>query len=369
MRIGIDGRELLSQRTGVGRYLAALCENWGNIELPYNLEFVLYTPTQDPSFDLQTPFNTVNSHTFTLHHIKGRPSTWWEQVQLPAIVNNDALDVFFSPAYSAPLRLNVPTVVTMHDVSFAAHPEWFHWREGARRRFLAQQTMTNAQAVIAVSNFSRDEILRHFTVPPTRIHVVHSGIEGHSVKAGDTNDPLILYVGSIFNRRNLPTLLRALKKVRAHVSDARLVIVGNNRTYPQEDLPALATELGVIDSVSFRAYVSDHQLAALYSRARVFAFLSEYEGFGLTPLEALAAHVPIVVGDTAVARELYANAALYVQPDNPTAVADALVALLTNVKMRDRQEERAVSLLPYFDWTRAAGETLTILTQAAHAHK
>ena len=364
MRIGIDGRELLNQRTGVGRYLAALCNHWTTISPRQDIEFILYTPTNQSQTTPAPPFDTTHPSIFTHRPVPGRPGTWWEQVQLPAVAKHDGLDVFFAPAYSAPLRLIIPTVVTMHDVSFAAHPEWFHWREGARRRWLAQQTMARARAVIAVSNFSRNEILNHFNVTPTRIHVVRSGIDVPPIGRRHLTGALILYVGSIFNRRHLPTLIQALRKVRAQVPDARLTIVGDDRTYPKQHLPALAEEIGVLDSTIFRAYVPDDELAALYTEASVFAFLSEYEGFGLTPLEALSAGVPIVVGDTAVARELYADAALYVPLGDVAATADALVALLTDTSLRRRQQDRADALLIHFNWSRTAQETLALLTDA-----
>ena len=365
MRIGIDGRELLNQRTGVGRYLAALCRQWATASKD-GVEFVVYTPTPDADLPhLGPPFDAASPGPFTHHPVAGQPGTWWEQVQLPTVANRDGLDVFFAPAYSAPLRLTVPTVVTMHDVSFAAHPEWFRWCEGARRRWLAQQTMANARSVIAVSDFSRDEILRYFSVPPGRIRVVRSGIEGRRAPAREVGGAQILYVGSIFNRRHLPTLIRALRKVRAQIPEAKLSIVGNDRTYPKQDLAALATQLGVREHVALRAYVSEDELIALYEEARVFAFLSEYEGFGLTPLEALAAGVPIVVGENAVARELYQDAALYVPRGDATATAEALVRVLTDTHLRRRQHDHAVAVLPRFDWARAARETLSVLHDAA----
>ena len=135
MRIGIDGRELVGQRTGVGRYLAALCTEWLESQ---DHEYVVYTPqTSDGTATLGPPFADRNASSFRHRAVAGPPGTWWEQVHLPRAANRDSLDVFFAPAYSTPMRLSAPCVVTMHDVSFEAHPEWFRWREGLRRRWLA----------------------------------------------------------------------------------------------------------------------------------------------------------------------------------------------------------------------------------------
>ena len=366
MRIGIDGRELLNQRTGVGRYLAALCGQWIARPPSGNVEFVLYTSAAGQDLAaLGPPFDDTPPTLFSHRPVAGRPSTWWEQVQLPATANRDGLDVFFAPAYSAPLRLAVPTVVTMHDVSFAAHPEWFRWREGARRRWFAQQSMARASVVIAVSNFSRAEILEHFSLTSSRIRVVRSGIEKRRSSVRRAPGSRILYVGSILNRRHLPTLIRAMRKVRTRVPDATLTIVGDDRTYPKQDLAALIAHTGAGDHVNLRAYVSEGELAALYDLASAFAFLSEYEGFGLTPLEALAAGVPIVVAETRVARELYQEAATYVPVADVLATADALVAVLTDGGLRSQQQDCARAVLRRFDWARAARDTLSALTEAA----
>ena len=127
MRVGIDGRELLGERTGVGSYLANLCTYWAELPDASPHEFIVYAPEpgKGPSV-LGTPFNSGQIDAFAYRYVPGSAGTWWEQQQLPAAVRRDELDVFFSPAYSAPLRITVPIVVTLHDVSFVAHPEWFH---------------------------------------------------------------------------------------------------------------------------------------------------------------------------------------------------------------------------------------------------
>lgn len=367
MRIGIDGRELLNRRTGVGRYLAALCDEW--LALPAGRhQFIVYSPRAGAGLgELGPPFVGRLSRAFHHRPVPGAGGTWWEQVQLPPAADRDALDVFFAPAYSAPLSLATPCVVTMHDVSFMARPEWFRWREGARRRWLARRTMRRARAVIAVSNFSRNEIVRWFDLPGERVHVVRHGIDPAPAppRRGSSEAPLVLYVGSIFNRRHLPALIRAFARVVRDVPAAELAIAGADRTWPRQDLAVVAEQCGVRERVALRAWVPEHELRALYSRARVFVFLSEYEGFGLPPLEALAAGVPAVVADTPVAREVYGDAAARVPPTDVGAIAAAIVGLLRNEVRRAALLRRADALLRTFSWQRAARDTLTVLTEAA----
>src|SRR6185503_15691176 len=125
-------------------------------------------------------------------------------------------------------------------------------------------------------------------------------------------DVNVLYVGSIFNRRHLPELIRAFGAIARARPEPCLDIVGDNRSYPRQDLTAAIRAEGLNGRVRWREYVEDDQLAKLYASSRAFAFLSEYEGLGMTPLEALAAGVPPVLLDTPVAHESCGEAALYV---------------------------------------------------------
>ena len=117
----------------------------------------------------------------------------------------------------------------------------------------------------------------------------------------------MLYVGSVFSRRHVPELVAGFTRLAQRHTDVRLEVVGDNRSIPPVDLMAITAATGLGDRIRVRPYVSDGELATLYAQATAFAFLSDYEGFGLTPLEALALDIPIVVLDTAVAREVYGD--------------------------------------------------------------
>jgi glycosyltransferase involved in cell wall biosynthesis len=192
-----------------------------------------------------------------------------------------------------------------------------------------------------------------------------SGVSESQNAEAPSREPLVLYVGSIFNRRRLRDLIKAFAIVARPRPGLRLEIVGDNRTHPHEDLQAIAAGAGVAAQVEVRAYVSDAALADLYARATVFAFLSEYEGFGLTPLEALANGVPPLVLDTDVAREVYGEAALYVPRDDLDATADGLRALLFDARARDSVLRHAAAVLGRYSWARAARATLDALESAA----
>ena len=368
LRIGIDARELLGSPTGVGRYLAEMLRRWTARPDADRRRFLLYVPG-DRHEGITNRLGDSLTGTCAVRPVAGTGTTWWEQVQLPAAAARDSLSVFFAPAYTAPLRLQVALVVAIHDVSYMAHPEWFPWRTGLRRRWLTGRSARRAAHVLTCSEFSRQEIAAHTGVPLDRVEVTRYGF-GQPARApreprGDTREPLILFAGSIFNRRHVPDLVRAFASVAARHPAARLVVAGENRTFPHEDPEGLARSLGMADRVAFRAYVTDEELADLYARARVFVFLSEYEGFGMTPLEALASGVPVIVSDTAVAREVYGPSACYVRPGEVDDVALALDRLLTDDAERARLLAAAPGILARYRWDDTAELTLRALERAA----
>lgn len=358
MRIGIDARELCGHSTGVGRYLGGLLREWSVDERARSHEFVLYAP-ESLGFGL-------DGHRFPTRVVSGPANTWWEQATMPALAARDHLDVFFAPAYSAPLFRRVPTVVAIHDLSFVARPDWFAAREGIRRRWLSRQSALSARAVITISQFSRRELVERFGLDESRIHVIPPGIHRPKVNADLSRaEGQVLFVGSIFNRRHLPHLIRAFGPVSRRHHEATLEIVGDNRSYPYQDLSKVIEIEGLNHQVRWREWVTDEELDTLYGTSRAFVFLSEYEGLGLTPLEALAAGVPPLLLDTTVARESCDDAAHYVSLADLEGTSRAIEALLFDQVLRGRLLGAAPRVLSRYSWSRAARETLAVLEQAA----
>ena len=354
MRIGIDVRELTGRPTGVGRFVSKLVRAWSSDPTARAHEFILYTPE---------PLNlAVDGRHFRIRVVPGGGGTWWEQRHLAKAANADHLDVFFAPAYTAPLRLLAPLVVIIHDLSYMAHPEWFRLTEGVRRRSLTRLVAARARTVIAVSKFSRSEIVERLSIPAERIVVIYQGVE--AIPAGDRRAPRVLFVGSIFNRRHVPDLIRACERLAQRFAGVTLDIVGDNRTYPRQDLAAIIRQEEASDIVRWHSYIPDDRLRALYGEARAFGFLSDYEGLGLTPLEAIASGIPAVLVDTAVARESCGDAALYVPRSDIRAVSEALEQILFHEATRERLLKAAPAVIERYDWERTARETLAVLLKA-----
>lgn len=358
MRIAIDAREIAGTPTGTGRYLSELLAGWADLPEAAGHDFILCGPA-----GLAPPARTPRRTSVLTSPGAG---TRWEQVALRRLLRTSRADVLFAPAYSGPVWCPVPMVLALHDVSFAARREWFSWREGVRRRLLARICAAQAARVLTLSAFSRREIVERLGVDPRTIEVIPLGVSERLRAAPGVrpSPPHVLYVGSIFNRRHVPALIDGFSRAAARVPLGHLDLVGDNRTRPFIDVGALAAASPVRDQITLRHYVSDEALAQLYAEAGVFVFLSEYEGFGLTPLEALAAGVPIVVLDTPVAREVYGDAAIYVSTPDPDHVAEAIVRAAVDGPEREAVRRAAPGVLARYSWPACARRTLEVLLSA-----
>lgn len=370
MRIAIDARELIAKPTGVGRYLSSLLHAWSRLPAAAGHEFVLCAPEGLRTYcdrSLNVSIATAPGH-----------GTLWQQITMPRLVHAVDADVIFAPAYSGPLVSKAPIVVSVHDVSFAAHPEWFGRREGLQRRVMSRLSAHRAARILTFSDFSKREIVRHLGVDADQVEVIYHGITSLGVadpygRFGGPSvteqpappEPVVLYAGSIFNRRHIPEMVEGFTTMAMRHPGVRLEIVGENRTMPFVNVGSLIEESPARDRIQLRSYVDDAQLSALYRTASAFVFCSDYEGFGMTPLEALAAGVPIVVLDTEVTREIYGPAAHYVPRPDPTLITAALEQVLFDPRERSRILTAAPAVLARYSWQECGHRTLQVLLSSA----
>jgi len=365
LRIGIDGRELEGHATGVGRYLRSLLRRFGAHD---RHRFVVYTAGP---VDLPSASDRIETRALSASH-----PILWEQRSLPAAAAADRLDVLLSPAYSCPLFSEVPRVTAMHDLSFFARREEFGFLHGLRRRWLARRSAGVSNAILACSQFTRSEVARHLGAGAAgRTAVVALGpdddlpkgpgrAESRAALGLDERSPLVITVGTVLRRRNVGVLVRAVARLLRSRTQVRLAIVGENRSHPFEDLSGLAAALGCESAVKVTGFVSDEEVVRHYAAADAAVFLSEYEGFGLPALEAMARGVPTLIANRDSLHEHFAPGALVVEPEE-LAVAEALDRVLREPTVGDDLRRRGRERAREFSWDRAAGETLAILEAAA----
>lgn len=355
--------------TGTGRYLRNLLRHWRQSR---GDTLVLYFKGPHPKDPL------LDHPSITLRPVGDGRSRGivWQEWPLPEAARHDALDVFFAPAYGCPLRMRTPRVTTIHDLSFFSWPADFTAREALRRRILVAASVQASSRIVAVSDFTRREILSHFPAAADRVAVVSEGPDddlpappgrAEARQRLGLTAPLVLSVGSVLNRRRAPVLLEAVRRLTSAPPEPLLDIVGENRTQPRLDLPQLASALGIDARVRFSGFVDEAALADRYAAADVFVYLSEYEGFGLPVLEAMARGVPVVTSTRPATGEIFADAALLVEPADSAAVAAAIARVLSSQRLRDDLVARGRALAARHSWADAAARTHALLREAASA--
>ena len=273
----------------------------------------------------------------------------WEQAVLPLAARNAR--VLYCPANLAPAASR-RTVVVIHDLAPLRHPGWYSRTFTSYQRYLLPLLADRARRLIAPSEFSRRELAEGLDVDPQRVSVVPNGVGEHFSPAADPgpvrrafglDKPYVLVVGTRIARKNFAALAETGRRLRELGVD--LVAAGSGRAYMRPGEAPPMRSLG---------YVKEEHLPGLYAGALALAMPSLYEGFGLPVLEAMASGVPVVAADRAALPETCGGAALLVDPEDGTALADALAAAATDEGVRERLVPAGLERARDFTWTRSA---------------
>lgn len=293
----------------------------------------------------------------------------WAVVGLPLAASRARVDLIHAPAYTGPFWAPVPVVLTVHDVSYALHPEWYPYHIGPARQWFYRRSARSATRIITVSHFSASEIARAYGIAADQIVVAPLGVDPFFTPAdADLPNPLpspvtppyVLHVGDIHERRNLTIIIDALVEVRRHfgpVAGMSLVLAGVDRGVV-EGLCGLAEAAGVGEAVVPLGAVSEEQLRALYRGATALVYPSVYEGFGLPLIEAMACGTPVIASRNASIPEVTAGAAMLLDPHDVRPWIDAITRVAHDESARSSLRERGLARAAQCTWAGTAAITL-----------
>jgi glycosyltransferase involved in cell wall biosynthesis len=362
LRVGFDGRALASPAAGVRRYSYEL---FGALA---SLNHLTVVAIGAPAGAAVPP---------GVERAPGAPSLptnpGWMLTGLPRAARRARLDLFHAPSYTAPFGGPRPLVLTIHDISYERHPEWYPYRRDPLRRAFYRRSAGAADRIITDSSFSKAEIVDAYGVSPDIVDVVPLAASPvfarqTAATAAPASAPYVLHVGDLHPRRNLEIAARAVLQVR-HRSEAfarlQLVLAGVDRGIGGSlarlgDLSPLGRDL-----VRLLGSTDDAALSDLYRGATALVYPSRYEGFGLPLVEAMSCGTPVIASRAASIPEVTGDAAILLDPDDEAAWAGAIEAVLrpetgTAARLREAGLRRAAQ----FSWRRAAEATEAVYLQA-----
>jgi glycosyltransferase involved in cell wall biosynthesis len=282
--------------------------------------------------------------------------------------------------YTAPMGCSVPVVVSVHDVSFLEHPEYFKPGRARQLRWTVRRTVDRAARVLTVSEFSRRAILRVYGhLDEDKVVVAHNaaGAEFRPVSRPaalaavrerfSLGRPFLLTVGDLQPRKNQIGLIRAFADlVRACPQLRHDLVLAGKPTWFADQVVAAARESGVADRIRLLGFVSDAELLQLYNACDVFVFPSFYEGFGLPALEAMACGRAVACSNASALPEVVDSAAILFDPYRTDEMVRALRDLLVDAELRTRMERLGLQRAANFSWQKTANAILDVFREVAH---
>lgn len=363
LRVGLDAHMIGSRETGNETYVLGLIDGFRTVEEDFELKVYHRTELDQNRSSRVRPRKLLASSPW----IRLGLELPWRSVQ-------DRIDVLHT-TYTVPVWAACPVVVTVHDISYTQHPEWFARGHLSVLARTVPWSMRRAARVITVSELCRTQIVEHYRIAPEKVVCVHNaaGPAAQPIEKAEAQqlvselgiDPqhtFVLAVGNLQPRKNLVRLIDAVGRVNASGVAADLVIVGPE--HYRADLVREAANT-MVDRIRFTGYLSHRQLAACYACATVFAFPSLFEGFGIPALEAMAHGTPVACARAGALPEVCGDAAFYFDPLDVPAMAAALKRLLEDPQLRAELAAAGRRRERQFTWHSAAEQTLDVYRAAA----
>lgn len=363
MRVGIDARLTYHQQAGIGRYTKHLIEELSQLDRDTTYTVFQHRKQREPlsdapNFRRRTLFAPVHTRV--------------EQPMLAAELSLHSLDLLHSIDFIPPFHSSIPSVITIHDLAFL---QWPHFLTESHAEYYSQidRAVSHAHHIIVPSESTKNDVVGHLGASPKKISVIYEAAarmycplpkeicrKAMQEKYGIPEN-YVFFVSTIEPRKNLSGLLTAFYHLQKYynVEDTGLVLAGKPG-WLYEEVYRKVEQLGLGSSTYFIGRVPDEDLHQLFVGARCHVHPAFYEGFGLSPLEAMASGTPTIVSNTSSMPEVVGDAGLIVDPADCEEIAVAMHRLLTEEELHLELSQKGLQRASVFSWNRAAEETLAV---------
>ena len=380
MIIGIDIRLIGKKRTGDEVVFFNLVKNLSRIDTDH--EFRLFTDITDkPTLEqIEKDLGIDGKNNFKIIALETANRFVWNFWSLGAYLRKNPVDIYhtqYITPWFVPRKIKIVTII--HDISFNFFSKFIKWSDLLFLKMLIPVSLKRADAIIAVSEFTKKEIVSCYKVDPEKIHVAYNSVADEFSKLASDQEKeearkkyglpekYILYVGTLQPRKNIPHLIEAFARIKDRLPEVKLVIGGNRKAHNfDKRIDRTIAKLGIEEEVIFAGYIDDEDKTAVFAAAHVFAFPSLYEGFGIPILEAMSQQIPVLASDIAPLREVGADGALYGSGENLDNFADMLYTVCADNQLRERLILFGTKRAGLFSWKKTAEKTLAIYSRLLH---
>lgn len=367
MKIGLDAKRIVRNRTGLGSYGRNLANNLADI-IPSDTEILLYAPDAGQK-DLRSQVHTTPSMAFSF--AKSRmPKSLWRSFGIVSNLRRDGIDLYHGLSGELPIgihRSGIRSVVTIHDLIFLRHPEYYHWIDSRIYAWKFYRTIKEANRIVAISQCTKRDIMHYAHVPEDRIDVIYQSCSTHfKMRESDAKKQdvharyllpgrYIINVGTVERRKNILLAVKALQ----HIDNISLVIVGRQTEYAREVKEYIAQH-GLTNRVHWLTGVPNADLPSLYQMAEACVYPSRYEGFGVPIIEAIQSGLPVVACTGSCLEEAGGPDCLYVDPDDDKGMAEAIGKVLVGADGREERIARSMEYVTRFEGTNVGAQMLDV---------